>query len=438
MQNAWSALRGAVHEINAVLLSEDEEEEEDNVDDGPQRQRRELEVLLKQQQAQHEAAARQLEQSEAETAKYAKQLASLRRECRHLRAQLGSQQQHQQQQPQQVNGLGGEGDSGILGGAHPGSRGSSGHTVLHEAYTSAMFQALLTQPIARSLPLDLLTWLHEGEGGSGWPLSGSITPGGLQGGPLGAPLNTPLISCVMLTARLVRCAGALAVSGTSEGFDEGPSEGLGGAPGRAPGAPLSGTTGGPPSSREASLVNTPRLEEVGGESSSGIVQSGAGSCEIEKKLRDEVAKRQQLQHQAAALQRRVMELTEDLQDSKQQMNERREAERERAKTAEIKETERLRDQLHKSEERLATVRELYEHLLQQYERRHAEVASPSSGDLDREVKDLLLQLRSWQEALAELAELRADAAVCSGAPFQRHPQRFRQGLSLRGPLIGVN
>lgn len=78
------------------------------------------------------------------------------------------------------------------------------------------------------------------------------------------------------------------------------------------------------------MANTPRLGEDG-ESGNESLQSGFGGAEAERKLREEIAKRQQLQHKAAALQRRVLELTEDLKDSQQMIDEQREAEKERAK-----------------------------------------------------------------------------------------------------------
>ncbi|CDJ39624.1 centrosomal protein, putative [Eimeria tenella] len=133
-----------------------------------------------------------------------------------------------------------------------------------------------------------------------------------------------------------------------------------------------------------------------------------------------MAKRQQLQHQAAALQRRVMELTEDLKDSQQMIEEQREAERERAKQADSEETERLKTQLGKVTEQLETVRVLYKELLENFEKKKINKIQ-SSEELASENKDLLLQLRSWQsshasvsralqEALEELAELRGAAA----------------------------
>ncbi|XP_026190216.1 golgin candidate 3 [Cyclospora cayetanensis] len=132
-------------------------------------------------------------------------------------------------------------------------------------------------------------------------------------------------------------------------------------------------------------------------------------------------KRQQLQHQAATLQRRIAELTEDLKDSQQRIEDQREAEKERVKLAESEESVRLKGQLGSATEQLETVRQLYESLLEQYEKRHAAAAPQASEELAGENRDLLLQIRSWQashaaisrslqEALGELADLRADAA----------------------------
>lgn len=159
----------------------------------------------------------------------------------------------------------------------------------------------------------------------------------MGGPPRGPPKASAvaLVSCVKLTAKLVRCAGAMAVAAMREDSCEswscggGGSSAWGGPPGGPP--PLGGPLGGP-RSREVSATTTPRTSgegESGGESiCSGAAAADAGTG---RRLREEIAKRQQLQHKAAALQRRVLELTEDLNDKKMLMDQQREEGRERAK-----------------------------------------------------------------------------------------------------------
>ncbi|OEH79127.1 putative centrosomal protein [Cyclospora cayetanensis] len=394
--------------------------------------------------------------AEAEMSRYAKQLATLRKECRHLRSRLAAQQQ------QESNGCSGDVDGPAASECSRGSRCTAAewegmlqplqrlHQALHvpasqlashgpaaevdpwdlfeglcnnleratshaefvvhewqQIKGSASFHELLARPVARTLPVDLLYWLRQLDPSDG-SASGISTPGGSQEGLDPSKRGPfPLFACVRLAARLVRCAGALSVSGASEGYNDHVSDGS-----RGPSGALT---------RESSLSNTTPLEEEQQQCYNEGAPQRPGALEAERRLREEISKRQQLQHQAATLQRRIAELTEDLKDSRQRIEDQRGAEKERVKLAESEESVRLKGQLGSATEQLETVRQLYESLLEQYEKRHAAAAPQASEELAGENRDLLLQIRSWQashaaisrslqEALGELADLRADAA----------------------------
>ncbi|PFH38036.1 hypothetical protein BESB_003770 [Besnoitia besnoiti] len=112
MKNAWSALRGAVQEFNAVLLSEDEEEEEEeeellgedifadrqqkvagasqSISSSPREDPvKELERRLHQEQQQRLFVQRRLQQAEEEAAKHTQEIVDLRNQCRLLRTAQG-------------------------------------------------------------------------------------------------------------------------------------------------------------------------------------------------------------------------------------------------------------------------------------------------------------------------------------------------------------
>ncbi|KEP60736.1 UNVERIFIED_CONTAM: hypothetical protein HHA_249860 [Hammondia hammondi] len=114
MKNAWSALRGAVQEFNAVLLSEDEEEEDEeegqeellgegsdddvHADSSSERRRvpsrqedpvKALEIRLHQEEQRRLFLERRLQQAEKETAEHTQLIVDLRNQCRLLRAPRG-------------------------------------------------------------------------------------------------------------------------------------------------------------------------------------------------------------------------------------------------------------------------------------------------------------------------------------------------------------
>ncbi|CDJ50583.1 centrosomal protein, putative [Eimeria brunetti] len=449
MQNAWCAIRGAVNEINAVgsnstpkqqlmnsgvLLSEEDDEEEDEEQQATEAEAagrlppgRDLPLLLQQQQHQHEAVARQLELSEAETAKYAQQLASLRRECRQLRSRLSTQQQQQQQQQQQPEDTD---DAVGAAAAAASSRDSSNPGAAHLDDCSQPLQRLAqalrvqaSEPASQpdSQPDSQLASQLAAPGADPWDAFEELCSNLEKTVKQAEFVNVEWEHTKKTAQKLVRCAGALAVaavgaadSGGAPGFPMGAPGFPMGAPGFPMGAP------GAPGSAGSSTVVTPRTTEEGTSSGEGPAAASDVS-ETERRLRQEVAKRLQLQHQTAALHRRVLELTEDLKDSQQMIEEQREAERERTKAAGNEEIERLKTQLGRVTEQLETVRQLYKELLASYEKRQNSKLQDASEELTGENKDLLLQLRSWQashaavshalqEALSELADLRGDAA----------------------------
>ena len=168
---------------------------------------------------------------------------------------------------------------------------------------SATFQTLLARPLVRTLPAELRRWLH----------SPSLTTEGSVEGAL-AEINQQtlaLVGCIETAKKLVQCAGALSVAAGSLTETGGPPMGA-------------------PHSRGGSAVATPRASDEVGSNGEGPPDPVEVS-EAERRLRQEVAKRLQLQHQTAALHRRVLELTEDLKDAQERIEEQREAERERAK-----------------------------------------------------------------------------------------------------------
>ena len=175
---------------------------------------------------------------------------------------------------------------------------------------SATFQTLLARPLVRTLPAELRRWLH----------SPSLTAEGSVEGAPGAPWGAlaeinqqtlALVGCIETAKKLVQCAGALSVAAGSLTEAGGPPMGA-------------------PHSRGGSAVATPRASDEVGSNGEGPPDPVEVS-EAERRLRQEVAKRLQLQHQTAALHRRVLELTEDLKDAQERIEEQREAERERAK-----------------------------------------------------------------------------------------------------------
>lgn len=133
-------------------------------------------------------------------------------------------------------------------------------------------------------------------------------------------LGSPLLAWQRLSGRLLRCLHALAAPRPELKLD-----------GSQWGAAQSGATAGSEEKNgclhESSVCHTPRNPKDNRRSPSQCVSRADSFCSIsenpsklevdyERKWREETNKRRQLQHTAASLQRRVLELTEDLNDAK--------------------------------------------------------------------------------------------------------------------------
>ncbi|CBZ56172.1 putative centrosomal protein [Neospora caninum Liverpool] len=144
-----------------------------------------------------------------------------------------------------------------------------------------------------------------------------------------------------------------------------------------------------------------------------------GDIVAEKQLQDEVRLRQLLQHRISLQERRIHELEDELRNVKEAFEHQVNQTTEAAKKAEDQEAERQAQVQQHMNEALRSVRQQYDSLLQQYERlqtanrkaaqsdeteRPGDPVVARSQQLECENRDLLLQVKAWQRAHADVSQ----------------------------------